>query len=117
MCGKGFPDRNTLDFLQKISVSLPKYYLVDLDPYGMHIYKQYKKTIKCKKILTIYSFFRYKIDKNRCVRLNERERKMLKKIVESGEDDSDANFLLELDVKVEIEAFLEQPNYINNLFD
>ncbi|OQS54054.1 SPO11 [Ecytonucleospora hepatopenaei] len=117
VCGKGFPDRNTLDFLQKIPLNLHKYCLVDLDPYGMHIYKQYNKTIKCKKTLTTNCFFKYKIDKNRCIRLNERERKMLKKIVESGEDDSDANFLLGLDVKVEIEAFLDQPGFINNLFD
>lgn len=95
VCGKGFPDRNTLRFLEKLNAyGRTALCLVDLDPQGMHIFERYNAVIKCEKVLTANAFFKHKISYEKCIKLTIRDKNMLKKLVHNKVHGFDANFLL-----------------------
>ena len=116
ICGKGFPDKNTLKFIELLPKEMQIYCLVDFDPHGLHIYKIYNKTVNCKRIITQRLFFKYKISKDQCIQLSDLDVKMLKKMILNEETKDDACFLLGFGYKIEIEAFLNSAKFVSSDF-
>ncbi|ELA47038.1 hypothetical protein VCUG_01483 [Vavraia culicis subsp. floridensis] len=109
--GKGYPDHNTLAFLQRLEhMNCQIYGLFDLDPFGLNIFRNYKSKI-CGMLrvgITSRDVFEYKIIKNELIALTQRDCKLLtglKNNIVDNEFSEDISFLEGLGKKMEIEIF------------
>ncbi|KAH3679604.1 hypothetical protein WICMUC_000836 [Wickerhamomyces mucosus] len=103
--GKGYPDRLTKEFLSIISQTnpnIPIFAIVDFDPYGINIFKQYKtggkldivngNRLKTPSISLINGSIMDYLSMNigeECLRLNLRDFTMAKYLIESFEEFGD----------------------------
>ncbi|EJW03175.1 hypothetical protein EDEG_02480 [Edhazardia aedis USNM 41457] len=115
VCGKGYPDNNTMYFLKRMEGKVEIFGLFDYDPFGMHIYCVYKYGSKKNTgVLSMQRIgmcsddvFKYKIDENELLKLNVHDYKKLESLVKFDDDmlHRDIQFLKNVDRKMEMEIF------------
>ena len=113
--GKGYPDHNTTNFLQKLEKNGSKIYgLFDLDPHGLNIFKIYRRRVASIRRIGITSsdVLKYRVKKEDLILMTDRDFKLLKSLKhEKNLGDSfqeDVLFLEGLRRKMEIEIFTSQ---------
>ena len=115
ICGKGYPCTNTLKLLQKLEPKVQVICMTDFDPHGLQIFLTYRKTIKeIKRIgLSSEDILRYRINRNECIQLKDREIKMIKEIKKKVEGYliEEIDFMEGMGMKIELEAVMNQVNF------
>lgn len=107
--GKGYPCTNTKLFLKKLANTNPniKFYgLFDFDPFGIDIYRDYKKIINIIRIgINSEDIFYYKVNESEMLELNSTDYSKIKSLEKYEEFKEDLLFLKGLRKKCEIEIF------------
>lgn len=117
VCGKGYPCKNTINLLKRLSSTISNIFcLTDFDPYGIHIFLIYKRNIpKIQRIgLCIENLFKNKLNYDECIKLTERDLKMIERI-RKGEGDEgvlkELEFMEGLGMKMELEIVFNSEKY------
>lgn len=109
ICGKGYPCKNTIALLKRLSPTVSNIFcLTDFDPYGFHIFLIYKRSIpKIQRIgLCVEDLFENRINYSECIKLNERDLKMIEKIRKMEDSEKlleELDFMEGLGMKMELE--------------
>ncbi|KAL6121754.1 hypothetical protein NUSPORA_01275 [Nucleospora cyclopteri] len=111
ICGKGFPDKNTLKMLTLLPPKIKIFCLTDFDPHGLLIFLNYKKSVKSLIRIGIdfSDIFEYKIKKEDIIKLSNKDRSLLKGLMFTEEKEN-AKFLIGFNHKIEIEAIFNSKN-------
>lgn len=112
VCGKGYPCSNTMSLLRELESCCKILCLTDLDPYGLHIFLTYKKSIGTIERMGIDhgDLFRYKVDRDDCIPLSIYDLRMIKVLKETSMRE-EAVFLEGLGYKMELEILFNQSGF------
>lgn len=113
ICGKGFPCKNTIKLLERLEPKVKVICLTDFDPHGLYIYLHYKRSIKEieRRGVTVHDILKHKVRKEECIKMKEREMKMIRKLKEIEEVKEEALFMEGCEFKVELEAIVLQKEF------
>lgn len=113
VCGKGYPCQNTVKFLKMMENTVKMYCLTDFDPYGLHIFITYKKTIPgmARIGLKIEDVLKYKVKKHDCIHLNDFDKRMIERLKKYSELCCEAEFIEGLEMKMELEILFNRLDF------
>lgn len=126
VCGKGYPCRNTIKLLQMIKIK--KYGIFDFDPFGLHIFSVYRKSMSeedqptfLRLGITSQDLFDFKVSENDLISLNSRDLTYIENMIKRKDCESlnaDLMFLKGLGKKLEMEAFINnEPDFFERFLD
>lgn len=112
VCGKGYPYKNTIKLLKMLESRCRLFCLTDFDPYGLHIFLNYKKQVKnIVRLGIVYEdLFKYKISFESCIDLTKYDHRLLK-VLKDSEVKEQAVFIEGLGFRLELEAIFNQSNF------
>lgn len=112
ICGKGYPCTNTISLLKMLEPHVKMYCLTDLDPYGLHIYTNYKKHIPSVQRIGLSSedVFKYKLDTSQSIPLSKYDYKMIEKL-RNFDVLPELMFIEGIEAKIELEMVLNKDEF------
>lgn len=113
VCGKGYPCKNTIKLLELLSIKTPFIScLTDFDPFGLHIFLNYKKYIKNLIRIGIgyEDIFEYPVNRSNCIELNKYDLRKIQTLKNTIVRD-EAEFIEGIGLKMEMEILFNEHNF------